>query len=212
MNTRQAVMISLGLIALALLYSGVLYPHLPDPMPIHWNGRGEIDGWCPKWQGVLMMPGTMLLLLILLQVLPLLPLQNSSVEAFRPTYNYIMLICIAMTGYIHAVMLWAALHQEMDFLRVLMGGMYLFFAALGNVMGKLRPNRWAGVRTPWTMASEEVWVGTHRFAARLWTACGLIGAAAAWLGAPWRLTIGLLLPMLLLPVPYSYILYKQLGN
>lgn len=211
MTTRQATLLSIGLIALALIYSGALYPHLPDPMPIHWNGRGEIDGWCPKWQGVLMLPGIMAITLLLLLALPLLPIQNSSVEAFRPTYNFITVIVIGMDGYIHGVILWAAMKQGLDLPRVLLGGLCLFFAALGNVMGKLRPNRWAGVRTPWTMASEAVWVGTHRFAARIWTAGGLIAATAIVVGVPPLVTLALLVPLLLLPIPYSYVLYRKLS-
>ena len=26
-----------------------LYPMLPEQIPIHWNFRGEIDYWGPKW-------------------------------------------------------------------------------------------------------------------------------------------------------------------
>lgn len=212
MNNRQALLISGGLMALALVYAAILYPHLPDPMPIHWNVRGEIDGWWPKWQAVLLFPGTMGIELLLLQTLPLIPIPGSSVKSFRPTYDYIMVLVTAMLGYFHVVLLQAALRPEMALIPALLGGSYLFFAAIGNVLGKLRPNRWAGVRTPWTMASEEVWVGTHRFTARLWTAGGLIGAAALWLGIPWTFTTALFVPLVLLPILYSFVLYRQLGE
>ena len=41
------------------------------------------------------------------------------------------------------------------------------FAALGNVLGKVKRNFYVGIRTPWTIASERVWISTHRLAARL---------------------------------------------
>lgn len=211
MNNRQTWLISGGLLALVLMYTAVLYPHLPDPMPIHWNIRGEIDGWWPKWQAVLFCPGIMIVEFFLLQALPLLPVQGGSVESFRPTYNYIVTLVVGIMGYIHVVLLQAALKPGLDLVPLVLSGVYLFFAALGNVMGKLRPNRWAGVRTPWTMASEEVWVGTHRFTARLWTAGGLFAAVALWLGLPWGLATTLFVPMVLLPILYSFVLYRRLG-
>ncbi len=212
MNPRMARAISFGLIVLALIYSAVLYPHLPDPLPIHWNIRGEVDGWWPRWQGVLLIPALMLVILVLLQTLPKLPISKSSVEAFRATYDYISVIVIALIGYVHGTVLWAAVHPKMDLPRVLLAGVLLFLAAIGNVMGKLRPNRWAGVRTPWTLASEAVWVGTHRFAARIYVVGGVAGAAAVLLGAPWWAAMEIVIPLLLLPIPYSYLLYRRRGD
>jgi uncharacterized membrane protein len=34
---------------------------------------------------------------------------------------------------------------------------------MGNYMGKLRRNFWAGIRTPWTLVNDTVWERTHRF-------------------------------------------------
>ena len=38
------------------------------------------------------------------------------------------------------------------------------FVMLGLVMPRVRRNPWVGVRTPWTLASDENWARTHRFA------------------------------------------------
>ena len=38
----------------------------------------------------------------------------------------------------------------------------LMFIVLGNYMGKVRKNFFIGIRTPWTLASDEVWNRTHR--------------------------------------------------
>ena len=47
-------------------------------------------------------------------------------------------------------------------MRLVIGGLMVFFAVLGNVMGKVRRNLWIGVRAPWTLASAVVWDRTHR--------------------------------------------------
>ena len=86
----------------------------------------------------------------------------------------------------------------------------LFFALMGNSLGKVRRNFWMGVRTPWTLASETVWNRTHRVTAWLWVALGLVGFVIVlvfnWLVA----SLALLLVAVLTPVLYSLILYKSL--
>jgi uncharacterized membrane protein len=39
--------------------------------------------------------------------------------------------------------------------------------------GELRPNWFVGIRTPWTLASDDVWRRTHRLAAVLMVGGGL---------------------------------------
>ncbi|HMC92889.1 MAG TPA: SdpI family protein, partial [Allosphingosinicella sp.] len=36
------------------------------------------------------------------------------------------------------------------------------FVLIGNQLGKSRSMYLVGIRTPWTLASEEVWIRTHR--------------------------------------------------
>ncbi|MHC5544616.1 SdpI family protein, partial [Singulisphaera rosea] len=66
-----------------------------------------------------------------------------------------------------------------------------------------------GVRVPWTLASERVWNDTHRLAAWLFFGGGLFGAAASLAGYP---LVGLvsLVPIVLIPIVYSAVRYKQL--
>src|SRR4051794_34420634 len=98
MTTRQATKIGLFLIAAAVLYALILYPALPDRIPIHWNIRGEPDGWADKRWAVWMMPGVMGLLVALLRLLPAMSPRQFEIEAFAPTFNYLMFVCIALMG------------------------------------------------------------------------------------------------------------------
>ncbi len=54
----------------------------------------------------------------------------------------------------------------------------LFFIAMGNYAGALRPGSPGGFRTPWTVKSDKVWAKTHRFIGR-----GLFVASIAGFGA-----------------------------
>ena len=121
------------------------------------------------------------LFIVMLFALPWVSPGSFALEPFRETFNYLMVVCMALFGYLHVLMLQAALHPEVDMARLLMTGLLLFFVLMGNVLGKLRRNFWVGVRTPWTLASDKVWIATHRLAARLMVVAGMIGL----LGASW---------------------------
>ena len=74
----------------------------------------------------------------------------------------------------------------------------------------MRKNFYIGVRTPWTLASDRVWNDTHRLAAWLMVAGGVIGFAMIVLGAPiWAAFVVLILSAFI-PVIYSFVHYKSL--
>ena len=97
-----------------------------------------------------------------------------------------------------------------DLGRGFMAGMFLFFALMGNQIGKVRKNFYIGVKVPWTLASDRVWNDTHRLAAWVWVAAGVIGfvliVAGVWIVIP----IVLLFVAALIPVVYSFVHYKAL--
>lgn len=214
---KRWLLFALLLTAAALISSLVVYfgfrDRLPDPMPIHWNIRGQADGWVARDRALpvlLLCPGVMGLMILLALAIPWLSPRGFDVERFRPTYEYVMFLVVALFGYVHVALLLGYFEQNVDLGRLLAGGFCIFFAFLGNVTGKIRRNFWMGVRTPWTLASEAVWVGTHRQAAWLWTGGSLLCAVAVLLGAPLVWCFAALMLLLFWPVFYSLILYKRL--
>jgi uncharacterized membrane protein len=43
-----------------------------------------------------------------------------------------------------------------------LGGLVIAYFGFLGFTGKLKPNPWAGIRTPYTMSSPERWYDTHR--------------------------------------------------
>lgn len=207
--TRTHWLIALGILAAVLVGSACVYPQLPARIPMHWNLQGRVDGYGPKTWGVFIMPATMAGLLVLFAVLPSLSPRPFSIDEFRATYGYIVVVILAMMAYIQAAMLFAIARGGVDLMQLMTVGIFVAFALMGNVMGKIRRNFFMGVRVPWTLASERVWNETHRLTAWLMVAAGLVGAGVALAGFPWA-AFGLLVPALLVPVVFSLVRYKQL--
>jgi uncharacterized membrane protein len=208
--TRTYYVAAIILIALALGASALIYPRLPQTIPIHWNLHGEVDRYGDKSVGLFIMPAIMALLLGLFRALPWLSPRQFGIDAFRSTWLFVMVAVIGVLGYVHAMMLWTLWRGPIDILRGLTAGLFIFFVLCGNVLGRVKRNFFIGVRTPWTLASERVWTDTHRMTARLFVASGVLGVAAILAGMPGWMSIVWILIVSLIPVVYSLVLYKRL--
>jgi uncharacterized membrane protein len=208
--TRFYWTLALVLVIAAWVASAILYPGLPARVPLHWDLHGKVDGYGAKGWAVFLMPGVMTGLLVLFAFLPALSPRQFEVDSFRSTYLFVMVLVVGLFAYIHGLMLLAAAARHVGVGRALVGGIFVMFALLGNVLGKVRRNFYIGVRTPWTLASERVWTDTHRLAAWLLVLAGLVGLAITLLGLPLAAAFAVLIVAVLTPVVYSFVRYKGL--
>jgi uncharacterized membrane protein len=207
--TRKIFIFEILLIAAALVATAILYPHLPAQVPMHWNLHFQPDRYDPKWTLFLFGPGFMAMVMLLTWIFPWLSPKRFEIDSFWSTYHQVMLLVFGIMTYIYAVVLWTAYGSSFDTSQALLCGICLFYAFFGNLMGKLRCNFYIGIRTPWTLASERVWNATHRFAARITVAGGLVGLVLSIAGLYLLALAAIVLPALA-SVIYSLVIYKQL--
>lgn len=205
---------ALVIVVMSVAAPAWLYPSLPDRIPTHWNIRGEVDGYGGKWT-LFMFPIMMVLMLLLFYFLPTLSPRHFEVDAFRPTYLYIMDLVLGLFAYMQGVLLYTvyqAVHGDhtFDIGRGFFAGTFLFFGLMGNVLGKVRKNFYIGIRVPWTLASDRVWNDTHRLGAWIMVAAGAIGFLLTILGVPIWVAMVVLFGSMLLVVIYSFVHYKAL--
>lgn len=196
---------------LAALYTAYVYPTLPDQIPVHFNAMGEADRYDAKGSGAWLMIWIMAATGALFAVLPALSPKTKSIEPFRKTYDLLIYGIMAFLLGIHIITLGAA--QTAHLPPVAFGLlMCAFFGFLGNLLGKVTPNYYVGIRTPWTLESPENWERTHRFAARLSVVSAVIGALIILAGGSILVALGIVISSLILPVGYSFWLFKQTAD
>jgi uncharacterized membrane protein len=81
---------------------------------------------------------------------------------------------------------------------------------MGNFLGKVRKNFFLGIRTPWTLASDEVWAKTHRLGGWCFVIAGVLVALSAVLVPDVQWLVYIIIGMALIPVVYSYIAYRKI--
>ena len=85
------------------------------------------------------------------------------------------------------------------------------FVIIGNVMTRMRPNWFMGIRTPWTLSSDAVWRKTHRVGGYGFVTGGVLAILAGVLRpdwAPWVITGSVAIAALGSAV-YSYFLWRE---
>ena len=210
MTIRRADVLGLALVGGAFVLAASLYSHLPDSVPTHWDYRGRPDGFMPKPLGAFFLPAVAALVWAVLALLPALSPRGFSMERFRATYDAVRSAILAFVVFVCAVQLLVSAGWQVSLPSLITTAIGLLLAVLGNYMGKIRRNFFVGVRTPWTLASEEVWLRTHRVAGGLFAAAGAIVAAAGVLGASgWVLPVSVGIAALG-SVAISYVYYLRL--
>lgn len=175
-------MVAVHLLAYALL----AYPAMPQTVPTHWGADGAVNGWGDK-AGTLVMAAMPLVVALVMLAVPRLDPKGRNFERFRGVY---LGMSAALTLFMVAVSWMTPLTA---FGLVPEGGSLvsaaILFAlgalmiALGNYLPRVRPNYTFGIRTPWTLASEDNWRRTHRFAGPVFVAAGVVMLASALLTA-----------------------------
>lgn len=210
MNTRTTIILASLLIALSVLAGLFLYPRLPDPVASHWNARGQVDGYMPRFWGAFLMPIVSAGMLLLFLLIPLIDPLRANIAKFRTTFNTFIVLMIVFLLYIHGLSLAWNLGYRFDMGTVLMPAMGLLFFYMGVLMQRAKRNWFIGIRTPWTLSSDRVWDETHRLGAILFKIAGVLALAGVFFGqyAIWLVLIPVLAVAIFLLV-YSYVLYQR---
>ena len=204
--------LALVLIAVSLLVAFLIYPHLPERVPSHWNVKGQVDSYSSKSWGAFGLPLMTAGIYFLMVIVPRIDPKKGNYDRFKGAYRLIKLAFVLFFIALYAVVLMNAMGFPVPVDRMVIIAMGLLFMVIGNFMGQFRHNYFIGIKTPWTLASEDVWQKTHRFGARIWVGSGLVMAITGLFFGGQR---GFLLVMAsiavaaLVPVIYAYLLYKK---
>lgn len=202
------------LILASFILSLYFYPSLPDKVPNHWNINGEVDGYTNRFWGAFGIPFLNAGLYILFIVLPHIDPKRKNYDRFPSTYRYIRYLMHIFFIGLQVFTFMAALGSPVKINAIVPIGIGLLFIFFGNVLGRVKHNYFVGIRTPWTLASEEVWRKTHRLAGPMWVAGGILGIIASLINSSigGKLFFGILMVISLVPTVYSYFVYRNLNQ
>ena len=209
--TIKTEILPILLIILAGITSFYFYAHFPIKVPIHWNIAGEVDNWGSKAMVAFGFPAIILGMYLLFLVLPLFDPKKKRYEQFRKVYHVFKSIFILFMILIYFITSFSSVGYSISiaiWMPILVG---LLFIILGNYMAKIKMNWFMGIRTPWTLSSEEVWNKTHRFGGKIFILGGVLMALMGFLPIVWRMPLFFIIIALIVvgTFVYSYLVYLQ---
>lgn len=208
-NLRRRIPIA-ALITFMFLLSAWAWNRVPVRIPVHFDFHGHVDRYGGRPEGLLVMPLASLGLWGLFEVLPRIDPARRGYRAFAGAWTLLQVSLFAFLAFVHVSLIARALGIDLDVTRAMTLGTALLCVVIGSVLGRLKRNWFAGVRTPWTLSSERSWQQTHRLAGRMFVAVGLLAMPVGLLSGPWGL--GVLLGGLgiatVVSVVYSWVVWR----
>lgn len=211
MSTRNTLIVILILWVLSLAVAGFIYPRLGERVAIHWNARGEVDGYGSPFMGSFFLPlvagGISLMLLFIPAIDPL----KKNIERFRTTYNGFILFFMFFMLYLFGMTVLVNFGYRVNMNYALIPAYAALNFIAGILVAKAQPNWFIGIRTPWTLSNETVWFETHRRTSRLFKLAALV-TLLGFLAVDYAIFF-LLAPLMLVAVYavlYSYLAYRRL--
>lgn len=202
------------LVALSFGMAAWAYPQLPAMIASHWNIMGQVDGYMSKFWGLFLLPFILAGLWLLLTAIPRIDPMKANLATFRPYYNLMVLLIIVILAIIDKLLLLWNLGTHLPISNIIDALLGIMAIGLGVLLPYTKRNFFMGIRTPWTLASDQVWNETHRRAGKVFLVAGVVALVSSLLPvvAATSTAIGTLLLAVAWTVVDSYYIYRRLSR
>jgi uncharacterized membrane protein len=87
--------------------SAYFYPRMPEQMATHWDFWGQVNGYMPKLQGMIMMPAFLTGFVVFVIVVPRVASVWANIEGFRKLFGGLaVLLSIFMSLAQYHIIMW----------------------------------------------------------------------------------------------------------
>ena len=211
LKENKKTLITASIVTILPILIGVLFwDRLPDVMVTHFGIDNQANGFSSKAIAVFGLP---LLCLAILWVGAVFTAHDPKKQNISPKLFSLGLWVIPIVSCLAAATIYTVnLGHTADVSYV--GGLFvgLLLTVVGNYVPKARQNYTIGIKLPWTLANEENWNRTHRFAGYLWVAGGILTLVLTLCRAlPPGVMAAVFAVAVLLPFCYSFWLHVGKG-
>jgi len=212
MTALRRYWLALLFAASAIAIASFCYGRLSERIPVHWNMYGGVDGWMPKRVGAFALPLITLILTGLLIAVAPITTEESGSSSMRRVYPTIVAAIAAFLLYMTIMVVSVGMGVVLSVSSYISIGLGILFIIIGNNLGKITRNRVVGIRTPWTLASDEVWSRTHRLGGWLFVLAGIAVSIASLLGDGTAFAVSTVAGAIIVSIVYSYVISRRLDR
>ena len=200
-------LLSIGLCLLAILPGLMVYDRLPEEIVTHFGLDGKPNGSSSRLFAVIGLPLVVTLIQTGYCITTNFFRKNRDMNRAEKVIRFLFPVLLYALQIFLLMYAMGKATNIMTFIGVIET---VLFLVLGNYLPKVRRTTFFGIRTPHTLANEEVWDKTHRFAGVLYVIGGIICMILTVTGMQPVLLLVLLFVTIGIPFIYSEILYRKL--
>lgn len=200
----------LGIILLSFVIGIYFYPQMPEKIASHWNAQGQVDGYMSKFWGLFLMPIISIGLFFLFILIPKIDLLKSNVQQFKKYFDRFVILIIVFLFYIYLLTIFWNLGKRFDIGQFIAPALGILFYYSGILIKNAKRNWFIGIKTPWTLSSDNVWNKTHKIGGKLFKIAGAIAFCGIFF--PSYAIFFVLIPVILFTIYiiiYSYFEYQK---
>lgn len=187
----------------------IFYKSLPDQVATHFDFNGIPDGYSSRMFAAFGLPLIMLIINFI---------SNFAIDKDPKKANVSKIIKIIgkwivpiLSVIMQSSIIAYAIGNKINISMYVSIGLGMIIMIIGNYLPKCKHNYTVGIKTPWTLNNEEVWNKTHKISGYLWVIGGLTITISSFIGFE-SIMIVVLVIIALVPIIYSYILYKKMNH
>lgn len=207
---RKSEIAALAIVLVSFLTGVYLYSRMPENMASHWNISGDVNGYIPKFWGLFLMPALSFVLFLFFLVIPKIDPLKQNIAKFRKYFDGFVVLVILFLFYIDLLTISWNLGFRFNIIQVLIPALSVLIYYSGVVIENSKRNWFIGIRTPWTMSSDEVWKKTSERGGKLFRIAAIISLVGI-LFESYAMYIFLfpLIAVVIYTVVYSYFEYRK---
>jgi uncharacterized membrane protein len=216
MTIRRPIIISAILIFAMACLSLAAAIVLPGTVPLRFNAHGVPTSYGGPYPPLALMPLAALVLSAIFVALARGEPRRQNLVHSMLAYATRWIGAIAILALVHIWIVYTLITSArgalpLDPTRLVFALAGAMIAVAGSQLNKVRSNFMIGIRTPWTLANDQVWERTHRLARWPAILSGLVILAAA-LAAPTPILLALTLTVVIVVaaglILLSYVLWR----
>lgn len=207
-KNKWKLLIASLIILLPAVFGFVMWDQLPNQMATHFGVNGP-DGVSGRLFAVVGMPLILLAFQWLCVFISAKDIKGNPQN--QKVVSMVIWIIPVLSLFTGGVMYATAFGKAPDMVQYSFLLFGLLFIVLGNYLPKCKQSFTTGIKIKWTLANEENWYVTHRFAGKLWTVGGILLMACTFLPlvAAACVAFSLMFILCVVPVIYSWQYYKK---
>lgn len=171
---RKSEIIVFLIVLISFAIGIYFYPQMPASMASHWNEKGQVNGYMPKFWGLFLMPIISLVILLAFIIIPRIDPLKNNIKEFRKYFDGFIILISLFLLYIFLLTIFWGTGNRFNMNQALPPALAVLFFYAGILIENSKRNWSIGIRTPWTLSSDKVWDKTHKIGGKLFKASAVI--------------------------------------